>query len=151
MPLNYEIRSEHFFPLFAGDLFCDLTPESLEALAHIKQTKQLQKGVSFFAAGDTPRYIYLLVKGEAQLFFNDNLKGIDIARLIKPNEIVGLIEMILNLPYETDARTITSCICENIGREDLIRFLHEEPEVCFRLVQLLSLNLQKSYQPFDFQ
>jgi CRP-like cAMP-binding protein len=150
MLLNYEIRSEHFFPLFAGDLFCDLTPASLEALTHIKQTKQLQKGVSFFVAGDTPRYVYLLVKGEAQLFFNDK-KGIDIARLIEPNEILGLIEMILNLPYETDARTITPCIYENIGREDLIRFLHGEPEVCFRLVQLLSLNLQKSCQPFGLQ
>ena len=151
MFLKYQVKSEYFFPLLADNLFCDLMAKSLKSLDKIKQTKRFKKGVCFFSRGDMPHFIYMLREGEAELLLNDELKNINIARLIEPNEIFGLTEAIVNLPYETDAETIKSCICECIGREDFIHFLEGEPEVCFRLVQLLGLNLQKSYQRFFLQ
>jgi CRP-like cAMP-binding protein len=146
MSLEYKVKSEYFFPLFADNLFCDLTTKSLKSLDTIKHTKRFQKGVCFFSRGDMPNFIYLLREGKAELLLNDKLNDINIARLIEPDEIFGLTETIVNLPYETGAQTITSCICECIGREDFIRFLQDAPEVCFRLTHLLALNLQKSYR-----
>jgi len=146
MSLEYRVKFEYFFPLFADNLFCDLTPKSLKSLDTIKHTKRFQKGTSFFSRGDMPNFIFLLREGKAQLLSNNELKDINIVRSIEPNEIFGLTEMILNLPYETGAQTITPCICECIGREDFIRFLQDKPEVCFRLTRLLALNLQKSYR-----
>ena len=150
MLLEYKAKSEYFFPLLADQLFCDLTPKSLKSFDKIKQTKRFEKGICFFSRGDMPHFIYLLREGEAELLLNDELKNINIARLIEPNEIFGLTEAIVNLAYETDAKTITSCVCECIGRDDFIHFLEGEPKVCFRLLQLLGLNLQKSYQRFFF-
>jgi CRP-like cAMP-binding protein len=91
-----------------------------------------------------PCCIYLLVKGKVQLLLN----GKDVIQFIEPDEIFGLTEAIANLPYEMNAETSSTCLCECIGREEFIRFLQTEPEVCFRLVQMLGLNLQKSYQLF---
>jgi CRP-like cAMP-binding protein len=146
MSLEYKVKSDYFFPLFADNLFCDLTPDSLKSLDKIKQTKRFQKGDCFFSEGDMPNFIYLLREGKAQLLLNDKLKDINTARLIEPDEIFGLTETIVNQPFETGAKTITSCVCECIGREDFIRFLQDEPEVSFRLTHLLALNLQKSYR-----
>ena len=145
MSLEHKSKSAYFFPLLADDLFCDLTPGSLASLDRIKQTKRFAKNTCFFARDDTPRRIYLLRRGKAQLLLNEDSKNISFGRLIEPNEIFGLTETIANLPYETEAKTITACTCECIGRRDFIRFLKDEPEICFRLVRLLGTNLQKSF------
>lgn len=148
MSLEYDVKSEYFFPLFADKLFGGLTPKSRKSLDKIKQTRQFQKGAHLFAAGDMPCRVYILQKGRARLLFNDELKDIHIAHPIVPNEIFGLTEMIVNLPYETDAETITVCTCECIESEDFIRFLHNDPQVCFRLLQLLAANIKKADNSF---
>jgi CRP-like cAMP-binding protein len=148
MSVEYKVTSEYFFPLFAGDLFCDLKPGSSAAFAKIKQTKQFQKGACIFLRGDAARRIYILRAGKAQLLLNEEFKNKRIARVIEPNEILGVTEAIVNLPYETDAETIAPCTCEFIDRDDFIRFLQNETELRLRLVRLLATNLQKSRQIF---
>lgn len=148
MFLEYKVKFEFFFPLFADNLFCDLTPESLESLDKIKQTKQFQKGRHLFSEGDFPCRIYILRKGKAQILFNDKTNDMIISRLIQCDEILGLTEAILNLPYETETRTATPCIVEYIGRDEFIKFLHSEPDVCFRLLRLSCRNLQKKRRYF---
>jgi CRP-like cAMP-binding protein len=146
MFIECQAQPEYFFPLFADKLFCDLSPESLKSLNKIKETKQFRKGFRFFSGEEMPHCIYILREGKVQLLLNDKSKDLQLARLIEPNEIFGLTEIIADLPYEMNAETITLCTCECFEREDFIRFLFSEPEVCFRLVKLLSLNLQKSYE-----
>ena len=148
MFLENKVTSEYFFPLLADDLFCDLKPKSFASLAKIKQTKQFEKGARLFSRGDAARAIYILQKGKAQLLLNEEFKNLRIARVIQPHEIFGLTETIANLPYETDAETITRCACEFIEREDFIGFLQNEAALRLRLVRLLGTNLHKSRQLF---
>ena len=148
MFLEYKPNSEYFFPIFADNLFCGLSPKSLAALSRIKQTKLFPKGSYFFSRGDLPCCIYLLREGRAKLFLNNKSKNIHIARTIEPDEIFGLTEAISKLPYETSVGTVTACVCESIDRDNFIRFLQAEPEVCFRLARTLGANLHKSYELF---
>ncbi len=143
------VKIKYFYLPSADDLFCDLTPESLASLEKIKQIKRLRKEARVFSTGDLPVGIYMLREGRAQLHLNDESKEERIARLIEPNAIFGLTEAFANLPYETDAETITPCLCEFIERADFIYFLQNEPEVCFRLARLLALNLQKADRLFS--
>lgn len=126
----------------ANCLFCDLSPEALESLARIKNMIRVQKGVFIFARGDIPSCVYILLDGQAQLVTKDGKP----VCLVEPNEILGLTEMITSLPCQMNAETITPCICERINQEDFIAFLQDEPEICFRLAQLLGLNIQKRYK-----
>lgn len=151
MFLEQKTEPEYFFSLSADNLFRDVTSRTLKSLDKIRQTKRFRKGVRFFSTGDVPRCVYILRKGNAQLFLKDESKNIYFARLIEPNEILGLTETIVDLPYQTSAKTITSCICECIGHEALIRLLQNEPELCFRLVRMLGFSLQKSRQLFFLQ
>jgi hypothetical protein len=71
--------------------------------------------------------------------------------MIESNEVLGLPEAICGTPYRFDAKTITRCSCECVDGEDLIRFLHNEPEAASRLAILMASNLQSSYKVFSSQ
>ncbi len=141
MFLEHQLIIGSFFSLSADKLFCQSAPESLESLAAIKQTKCFDKDVVVSAAGDVPRFVYILSKGQAQLSLDSHS---DLARLVKPNEIFGLIEMMANSSYKMNLETITPCVFEIIEKSDFTNFLHNEPEICLRLVKSLGSNLQKS-------
>lgn len=130
------------FPLSADSLFSDLSPKSLEFLNSLKKTKRFRKGAVVYTAGEMPSGFYLLLKGRIQLQSND----LCAIHSIEPSVIFGLTETIADVPYEINAETLTPCVCEYIGREDFIRFLRDEPELSFRLLRQLALNLQKNCQ-----
>ena len=144
-------KFQYSFPLRAEGVFCDLSPETLESLAAIKQTKRFRKHSRLFTAGDMPCCIYRLVSGRARLFIKDASNNKRVIRFIAQDEIFGLTEAIANIPYETNAETVTACLCECFGREDFIRFLHDEPQICFRLVKLLGSNLQRAVNSYFLQ
>jgi CRP-like cAMP-binding protein len=148
MLLEYTIKSEYFFPLLADNLFCNLTRRSRQSLNKIKRTKRFEKGAPLFSSGEMPCCVFLLREGAAELILNSQSKNIRITRSIIPNELFGLTEALADLPYENNALSITTCVCECIGRADFIRFLKEEPRICFRLLQLLGLSLRKRQQIF---
>ena len=148
MLLEYTIKSEYFFPLSADNLFCNLTRRSRQSLNKIKRTKRFEKGAPLFSRGEMPCCVFLLRRGAAQLILSSQPKHIQITRSIMPNEIFGLTEALADLPYENNAQTITPCVCECIGRADFIRFLQEEPRICFQLLQLLGSSLRKRQQIF---
>ena len=132
-----------FFPLFADSLFCDLPLKSLKSLAGIKHKKRFQKDAIIFAAGDISCCIYSLLKGQAQILLNTDLH---IFRPVELNEIFGLTETIADLPFKITLKTITSCEFEFMENGDFLRFLHDEPEVCFQLIKSLGVNFQESYK-----
>ncbi len=144
-----QANSECFFgnAFLADDLFCGLSPETLHSLLAVKQTKRFTKDEMVFAVEQMPCCIYILTTGDAQFFYAAELFG----RSVKRNEILGLTEAITDLPYEISVKTTAPCVFECLGRDDFIRFLRNEPEVCFRLLQMLGANLQKVYGLFANQ
>ncbi|MEP6900482.1 MAG: Crp/Fnr family transcriptional regulator [Actinomycetota bacterium] len=153
MLIEHQAISEYFFGnVFSADsLFCDLSPKIAQSLTAIKQKKRFTKNEIVFASGELPGCIFFLLMGEAQMLSSAKLTGKNLVRSIEPDEILGLTEAIANLPYETLLKTVTPCLFECIQSDDFFRFLQNEPEVCFRLLQRLGANLQKVYQLFARQ
>lgn len=129
-------------PILADKLFEDLSKKALDSLARIKRQTQFEEGAFIFAKGEKPQGIYILKRGQAQMFFNNFRQ----AREIAPDEILGLTGMIAELPCEMSVKTISPCLFDYIEREDFINFLKAESEVGFRLVKTLGTNLQQIYQ-----
>jgi len=145
---KHQANSECFFgnAFLADDLFCGLSSETRNSLRAVKQTKQFAENELIFTVGQMPCCIYILTTGEAQILHNAVF-----IRPVKQNEILGLTEAITNLPYEISVKAAAPCLFECIGRDDFIRFLQNEPEVCFRLLQILGANLQKVYRFYTGQ
>ena len=126
----------------ADDLFGNLSVETLHSLADIKHTIYFNKGVAICAAGQSPSGIYIFCQGRAQLIATKHNGRPHIIGSIRALEVLGLSETIANQPFETTVKTLTQCRADFIRRNDLLRFLLDEPQVCFQLVRLLSSSLQ---------
>ena len=136
--------SEQFFSsaFLADDLFSGLSTESQNSLLAVKTRQQFAENETIFAGGETPRGIFVLAAGEAEIFYH----GSRTVHPVRQNEILGLTEAVANLPYEISVRTTAPCRFEYIRREDFIAFLQAEPATCFRLLQMVGTNLHKLYQ-----
>lgn len=144
MDSECQLQTNFQLPLFADSLFCDLPPKSLAALNRIKHSQRFKKRTTLFSKGESPCCIYWLREGVVQISLTDELKNKQFTRLAEPFEILSLTEAIINQPYEIGAETMTACVCECVGRDDFIGLLFDEPQICLRLAQAMSLNLQKS-------
>lgn len=148
MPLSKNKRYKTLFgeSLYADILFCDLSPKTIKFLSLKKKVIRFDKGVSVCQTNAFPKGVYILLQGQSKLSFIDLSGKTHFIRLVKPNELVGLIELLADVENETILETITPCLFEFISRKDFLKFLHNESETCFRLLKPLSFNLQKSYQ-----
>jgi CRP-like cAMP-binding protein len=153
MLIKQQTISDYIFGnIFSADsLFRNLSPETGQSLTALKEKKQFQKEEIVFAGGELPCCIFFLLQGKAQMLGTAAPPEKNLVRSIAPNEILGLTEAITNQPYETSVKTITPCLFECIQSDDFFRFLQDEPEICFRLLQRLGANLQKVYQIFAHQ
>lgn len=69
-------------------------------------------------------------------------------RLVKRNEIIGLNEMFANSFCQMNVETITSCVFDCLPKKEFLRFLNENPPVCFRLLSLFGNEVQASHERF---
>lgn len=134
----------------SDSLFCALTAQSRASLDRIKHHRRFKKGSRILEIGQTPGGIFLLRAGRARYMFKPqgDGEGEMFIRFAEPDEILGLTEMLAGRGCEVSLETLSSCDGDFIEREDFIRFLLAEPDVCFRLLRQLGLNLQKCCQTF---
>lgn len=133
----------------ADNLFGAAAPEVRRSLAKATRTEKYASGTVICAAGAPPAGIYILRGGEAELKINDDqIQG---AWLLDRDEIVGLTETLVFLPSEAEVRTLTPCTIDSIDKEDFLALLESDPQLCFRLVQMLAANLQKTYRHWRAQ
>lgn len=133
-------------PFYADTLFRDLSPKVIKSLSLKKVIKRFDQGIQVYGKSALPKGIYILLEGQAQLSFTDLCGKTYLIRLVKPNELIGLIELLANLENEITLETITPCLFEFISDKDFLKFLHNDSEICIRLLNTLSFNLQKSYK-----
>jgi CRP/FNR family transcriptional regulator len=150
MHLEYKAKSECYSDtsLSVDKLFCNLSAETLRTLAEIKKTKQFTQSETIFSSGEMPSCVYVLVDGQIKLTSFDEKKKERMTRLVEPHEMIGVTESMTNLPYKMNAQAATKCRVDCINNKDFIQFLEQQPEVCFRLLKTLGINLQENYKLF---
>ncbi len=132
----------------ANQLLEGLSQEAARAFEEMKQTNTYPSGATLFTEGGAPLGIYILREGRAKLILNPDKNRAQIIRISEPGEVLGLSAAIANEPYEMTVETLAPCRIDFVSRKELLRYLHEQPEVCFRVVQLLGQTLHESYEQF---
>lgn len=147
---NYDILGcFHVAPNSADRLFDGLSVSAQRSLAKIRNIKRIKKQKIVWHAGERPG-IYVLISGRAEEFVFNPLNGRNIARSVARNEIFGIAETIGKIPAKTSLKTLTQCDFIFIDPDDFIIFLNRFPELSFRLLHQLGLNLDKTYKEFCF-
>lgn len=123
--------------LRAGRIFCDLPETALQAFEKIKFATAYPQGAVLFVEGQMPRGIFVLCKGSVKLCINSPSGRTMIVKLAEPGEVLGLSATISGKPYEVTAQTIDPCQVNFVKRDDFLRFLKDDVEVCFKVAEQL--------------
>ncbi|HEX3100988.1 MAG TPA: cyclic nucleotide-binding domain-containing protein [Pyrinomonadaceae bacterium] len=133
-------RSGHTFfykPITATDLFSGLSESGHATLTAMMQSKHFEPNQQVFAAGDSPRNIYLLDRGHADLIDDKRHQMSSTHDLVGPDQLFGITEMLSGRNFETGLRTISPCDFYIIERDDFFAFLHNQPDICYRLASMI--------------
>ena len=118
--------------------FCDLPPAALQVFEGIKYATAYPRGAVLFVQGQLPRGIFVLCKGSVKLALDSPSGSTAIVKLAEPGEVLGLSATISDKPYEMTAETIDPCQVNFVKRDDFLRFLKDDVEVCFKVAEQLS-------------
>jgi CRP/FNR family transcriptional regulator, cyclic AMP receptor protein len=123
----------------ADRIFCDLSTAALQSFERIKYASAYPKGAVLFLEGQAPRGIFVLCKGQVKLSLSARDGKTLILKIVEPGEVLGLSATVSGKPYELTAQTIDPCQVSFVKREDLIRFLKENSDACFKVAEQLSV------------
>lgn len=126
--------------------FCDMPDDALQAFEALKSIATFPKGALLFAEAQQPRGVYVLCDGRAKLTVcSENGKRL-LVRVAGPGDVMGLGAAITGTNYELNAELLDTSRVAFIRRKDLITFLREYPEICMRIVRMLSKDLHGAYE-----
>jgi CRP/FNR family transcriptional regulator, cyclic AMP receptor protein len=125
-------------------MFCNLSPESLEVLGSIKFTGIYPKGSMLFVEGEYPRGVFFICSGRAKLTTSSSEGKTLIVKVAEVGEILGASATILGKPYEVSAETIEPSQINFMKRDDFLRFLQSDADVCMHTARQLSEKYQSA-------
>lgn len=124
--------------LKADRIFCNLPPSALQAFEDIKYTTAYPEGAVLFVERQEPRGIFVICKGTVKLSVSAANGKVMIVKIAEAGEVLGLSAAVSGKPYEVTAETIDPCQINFVKREDFLRFLKNDVEVCFKVAEQLS-------------
>jgi len=122
----------------AERLFCNMAGSAIASVDAIKFTGVYPKGSLLFVEGEMPRGIFILCSGRAKLTTSSTEGKTLIVKIAEPGEVLGASATILGKPYEVSAETIEAAQLNFLKRDDFLKLLGTNVDVCMHTAQQLS-------------
>ena len=113
----------------AAGFFCQLSPGALADLNAARSTSTYPDGAVLFLEKQDPRGVFVLCAGEVKLSISSSAGKTLILRIAKPGEILGLMAVLSDRPYEVTAETLRPCQVAFIRRDEFLGLLAKHPEM----------------------
>ncbi len=126
--------------LSRGDFFCRMPAQAMKDFQSIRTDSAYPSGAILFIEKQAPRGVFVLCEGEIKLSITSSRGKSLILRIVKPGEIMGLMAVFSNRPYEVTAETLRPSRVCFIRRQEFVRFLAQYPETYQNVAQQLSAN-----------
>jgi CRP/FNR family transcriptional regulator, cyclic AMP receptor protein len=140
---------DHVALLSRHAVFGALTRPQLERLCSYAATRAVAAGTTLFAKGDPGDALYAVCAGTVKI----TVPSIDgreaMFNLLHAGEIFGEIALLDGQPRTADAVTMTDCELMVIERRDFMAFVHSEPKVALKLIELLCARLRWASEHFE--
>ena len=124
--------------LRAAGFFCQLEPKALKDLNAVRSTASYPAGALLYLEEQDPHGVFLLCAGEVKLSISSSAGKTLILRIAKPGEVLGLMAVLANIPYEVTAETLRPCQVSFVRREDFLNLLTRYPEMHRGVVKQLT-------------
>jgi CRP/FNR family transcriptional regulator, cyclic AMP receptor protein len=118
-------------------LFCNLSPQAVQALSTITSAATYPKGATLFLEGQAARGVFIVCSGRVKLSTSSADGRTLILRIADPGEVLGLPASVTGKPYELTADVIEPTQANFIPRQDFLNFLRDHGEAALRVAQQL--------------
>jgi CRP/FNR family cyclic AMP-dependent transcriptional regulator len=130
-------------------LFGALEPAQLKRIGSFARRHRVHSGTTIFAKGDAGTSLFSVCAGTVKI----TVPSIDgreaMFNLLHAGEIFGEIALLDGQPRTADAVAMTDCELMVIERRDFLNFVHAEPTVALKIIELLCQRLRWSSQHFE--
>lgn len=152
--LDKDILASKLTHLSAVDMFRDLTAEEVEEIERATVMRTCKAGRVFYAPGETGEMLFILKKGEVELY-HKSARGrrLVIARL-RPYSFFGEMSCIGQGMYQRYARATQDSLVCTMKRQDVERVLLTKPQVVLRMLEAIGkrmVDAERRLEDFAFK
>ncbi|MBB3996361.1 cyclic nucleotide-binding domain-containing protein [Aureimonas pseudogalii] len=136
--LSHEVELLRRIPLFQG-----IEPKKLKLIAFNSDLAMFAPGDTIFRQGDVGDSAYLILAGEVAVLASSPIGEIELARL-GPNEIVGEIGILCDMPRTATVRSMTALKTLRISKDCLAEMLDAFPAMARSMLREMALRLSRT-------
>jgi CRP/FNR family transcriptional regulator, cyclic AMP receptor protein len=128
--------------LLGHPVFGALAPAQLKQLCSLARARRVVSGTTLFVKGDPGTALFAVVSGIVKITV-PSIDGREATfNLLNAGDIFGEIALLDGQPRTADAIAATDCELMVIERRDFLGFVHSEPKVAMKLIELLCARLR---------
>jgi CRP/FNR family transcriptional regulator, cyclic AMP receptor protein len=128
--------------LRAHAMFGALEPTQIKRLAAYATTRKVRRGTTLFVKGDPGTALFAIRAGSVKISV-PSLDGREaVFNLLHEGEIFGEIALLDGRSRTADAIAMSDCEFMVIDRRDFLAFVHGDPKVALKLIELLCTRLR---------
>lgn len=127
-------------------IFCGLSGRQLESFEALTQINFFPKGAVIFLEQDSPRGVHIVCSGKVKLSTtNDEGKRV-ILSLAGPGDTLGARDVLMDRRYDFTAETLEPSQLRYLRKEEFLRFLSTQGDICLRVARELGRELYLAYE-----
>jgi CRP/FNR family transcriptional regulator, cyclic AMP receptor protein len=143
---NKAIENQIVVALADQELFGDLPPSQLVALEAMQRPTLAPEQSILFTEGEAPFGVFVLYSGAVELTVSSLGSPRFVLQVAEPGHVLGLTATVSGKPYSVTATTLTPSQLGFFKRDEFLDFLHGHSEAAFRVAQMLSINLNRTFE-----
>jgi CRP-like cAMP-binding protein len=111
-------------------------------LEKLTQMLEVKRGTRIYLPGDPSDQIFLLKSGIIKISMMTPDHRDVILALLHPGDIFGELAVVEDAPRDHIAEAYSDCVICAMGRDTVLRVIHETPEIGFEITKLIGLRLK---------
>ncbi len=124
--------------LQSRSFFCELSRNNLQNFEPLKITNYYAKGSRLFTEGQPSKGVYQLCGGSVKLSTCSKDGKVIILHIAEAGDILGVSATVSESLYIATAEALEPCRVNFIEKKVFLRFLEQNPQVCFSVLKQLS-------------
>jgi CRP-like cAMP-binding protein len=134
---------EEFELLRRVPIFAEIEPSKLKLLAFMSERVGFDSGKRLMQQGDPADAAYLIIDGHAEVILETPAGPVIVATL-GPNDTVGEMGILGNVPRAATVRAKDRLIALRISKDLFMRMVREFPSMAVSIMQELALRLEST-------
>lgn len=105
-----------------------------------KMVKKIRKSDMLFMEGDSANFLYIVKSGKIKIFKSNEWGKEYIIDIYKTGDVLGYVVLMENCAHSESAIAIENSEITLIHKDDFLKLLYSDKEVCSQFIKLMSTN-----------